>query len=117
MGIITLLLCLHAQASAFSFTSSSLIKNPFSTDTIRSTITIQLYPNPSSSWVFIKHPIVTTKLAQIVVSNFKGNVIQKINTKPQSQQTIINISHLPTGMYLITWVNGNETATARLNKE
>jgi len=78
---------------------------------------IQLYPNPSSSWVFIKHPLVTKKDAQILITDIAGNVLQKIVTKIQSQETIINISHLPTGVYLVTWMNGNETGSARLSKE
>jgi hypothetical protein len=88
------------------FKDSSLIK-----------LSIQLYPNPSSNWVFIKHPLVTKKDAQILITDMAGNVLQKIVSKTQTSQTIINISHLQTGIYVITWMNGIETGTARLSKE
>lgn len=117
LAILSLFIYLHLQAKTSSFSCLNLTESIVFIDTIRSPISIQLYPNPSSNWLFIKHPMVTKKQSQIVITNLSGNPIQKISAKLKSQQTIINISHLPTGMYLVIWMNGVETATARLSKE
>ncbi len=117
LAILSLFIYFHVHAKTASFSCLKLTESIAFIDTIRSPISIQLYPNPSSNWLFIKHPMVTNKQAHIIITTLSGNLVQKINTKPQSQQTIINISHLPTGMYLVTWINGVEAGTARLSKE
>ncbi len=117
LAILSLFIYFHLNAKTSLFSCLNLTETIVFIDTIRSPISIQLYPNPSSNWLFIKHPLITKKQSQIVITNLSGNPIQKISTKLQSQQTIINISHLPTGMYLVIWLNGVETVTARLSKE
>lgn len=117
MGILSLFLHLHLLAEGSSFQLPLPKGYTILVDTILKPVSIHLYPNPSSNWLFIKHPLVTKKDAQILITDIAGNVFQKIVFKTQSLQTIINISHLPAGIYLVTWANGVERATARLSKE
>lgn len=117
LAILCLLLFTNLHATSYPFLQIKPIEKALGFDTIPTLVSVSLYPNPSSNWVFIKHPLVTKKDALIVITDFSGNLIQKIIAKNLSTQTIINIGHLPTGVYLVTWINGVERGTARLSKE
>ncbi|HEX4957692.1 MAG TPA: T9SS type A sorting domain-containing protein [Lacibacter sp.] len=77
---------------------------------------LKLYPNPSSNWVFVTHPSVSKKGIQLTITDFSGKLIMKTDVKPQTVQTILNISQLQAGVYFVSWSNGNETGTLRLRK-
>lgn len=102
----------------------SFLKNQLSINTVSSlrenridiTNSLELYPNPSSGWTFIKHPAVNKKGVQLTVTDINGKLIMKTDVKPQTVQTILNISQLQPGVYFVMWSNGNETGTLRLRK-
>ena len=56
---------------------------------------IKIYPNPSSSHVFIKSP--TNLITKIELYNLLGERIQSLNNNVES----INISNLDSGIYLL----------------
>jgi FG-GAP-like repeat/Secretion system C-terminal sorting domain/IPT/TIG domain len=101
----------------------SYFKNQLSiniTSAVRNTIdissSIEIYPNPSSNWAFIKHPMINKKGAQLVVTDLNGKQVLKAEVKTQTVQSIININQLQPGVYFVTWSNGLETGTVRLRK-
>lgn len=117
------LLDIMAGTSTNSATGTmNYFKNQLSINTtsaVRNTVDVSsllsVYPNPSSNWAFIKHPT-SLKGGEIRISDITGKLIQKVEAKNQIQQTIINISHLQAGFYFITWQNGKETGTLKLQK-
>ncbi|XVJ67633.1 MAG: T9SS type A sorting domain-containing protein [Lacibacter sp.] len=77
---------------------------------------LKVYPNPSNNWVFVTHPSVNKKGVQLTIADISGKLAMKTEVKPQTVQTILNISQLQPGVYFVTWSNGNETGTLKLRK-
>ncbi|WP_407525438.1 T9SS type A sorting domain-containing protein [Lacibacter sp. MH-610] len=77
---------------------------------------LKVYPNPSSNWLFVTHPSVSKKGVQLTITDINGKLVMKTDIKPQTVQTILNISQLQAGVYFVSWNNGNETGTLRLRK-
>lgn len=103
--------------------NSNYFKNQLSinpTSAVSSVIDItsqlSLYPNPSSNWAFIKHPSINKKGVQLTITDISGKLVMKTEVKPQTVQTILNISQLQPGVYFVNWSNGNERGTLRLRK-
>lgn len=77
---------------------------------------LKLYPNPSSNWLFIQHPETAQKGTYIIIIDYTGKPILKIDVKMQTQNTIINLSSLQAGYYVVTWKSEHETGTAKFLK-
>ncbi|MBS4064860.1 MAG: T9SS type A sorting domain-containing protein [Chitinophagaceae bacterium] len=77
---------------------------------------LKVYPNPSSNWLFVTHPVINRRGVQLLISDMNGKTVLKADVKIQTMQSILNISSLITGVYVITWSNGNERGTAMLQK-
>jgi FG-GAP-like repeat/Secretion system C-terminal sorting domain/IPT/TIG domain len=108
----------NSASGTMSFFKNQLSIN--TTSAIRNTIDISssldVYPNPSSNWAFIKHPAINKKGAHLVVTDMSGKQALIAEVKTQTAQSILNISQLQPGMYFVTWSNGNERGTVRLRK-
>ncbi len=81
------------------------------------TLSLEVYPNPSTNWAFIKHPMANKKGIYLVVTDISGKQVLKTEVKTQTVQSTFNISQLQPGVYFVTWSNGNETGTVRLHKK
>ncbi|MBP6686716.1 MAG: VCBS repeat-containing protein [Lacibacter sp.] len=81
------------------------------------TLSLEVYPNPSTNWAFIKHPMANKKGIYLVVTDISGKQVLKTEVKTQTVQSTFNISQLQPGVYFVTWNNGNETGTVRLHKK
>lgn len=77
---------------------------------------LKVYPNPSSSWLFVQHPEVIKKGTQLILTDYTGKLVLRVDVKAQTQNTIINISSLQAGYYILTWKNETETGAAKILK-
>ncbi len=77
---------------------------------------LKVYPNPVLDRATISHPLVKRKTITIVIKDMNGNTVYSSEAKLQSRQTVINISHLQPGAYLLTWYNDYERGTLQLQK-
>jgi hypothetical protein len=59
---------------------------------------IRIYPNPTTGELRIENG--ELRIEQIVIYDVYGNALQS-HTSPMSPEAIINISHLPTGIYFL----------------
>ena len=71
---------------------------------------VQIYPNPSNSFVILEYSASTAEKLQISIIDNKGAVVKTISANSMSglNQTKIDISTLSNGIYLVkTVINGN----------
>jgi hypothetical protein len=65
--------------------------------------TIMISPNPSRDWVVLTFPeIILPKETDIVIYNLFGQVVMKSRVYPQNRMVSLNVSSLPSGVYLAT---------------
>jgi hypothetical protein len=84
---------------------------------MKSTYDIQLYPNPTSNLINIQYNLLDNSLVSIQLMDVNGKIIQEITNTKQSQGShtqSINTLQLPTGLYLVKCVIGNEVVVKRL---
>lgn len=77
---------------------------------------LRAYPSPAKDLVTIEHAI--TSKGRLTITTTDGRIIKQIDIKPNLSQSVINISSLKAGLYIVRFVNGNsQTETTRLIKE
>jgi hypothetical protein len=77
---------------------------------------IRAYPSPAKDLVTIEHKVNAGGKLSITTSD--GRVIRQIDTKPDLSQTVINISNLKAGLYIVRFAYSNgETETVKFIKE
>jgi len=61
---------------------------------------IAIYPNPASNWIVVKtsNP---EKLQYIEIHNLNGTPLKRLSNVANSEETKINISNLPAGIYFV----------------
>jgi hypothetical protein len=113
--ILSIILCAAATISSAQITTvdSSTTAQPVIIDVSNK---LKIYPNPSSNWLFVTHPVISKKGVQLLVSDMNGKTVLKADVKTQTMQSILNISSLLAGVYIITWSNGYERGTAMVRK-
>ncbi len=77
---------------------------------------LSVYPNPSSDRIVITHPV-ANKPASISITNINGITVYQTKVKHQSSETVIDISKLNTGVYVLSWKSGNENGNIKLTKK
>lgn len=81
-----------------------------------SNLGLRAYPSPARDLVTIEHGVTTKGRLSITAAD--GRVIRQIDIKPDLSQTVINVSNLKAGLYIIRFANGNgQTETTKLIKE
>jgi hypothetical protein len=92
----------NKQASVFA----SLNSQSTNVTNIFDNLKIEMYPNPASSNVTIRFSSLPSLGTKITLLNITGNVIY--SRLVENTQEILNIQHLPTGIYLVkTELNNN----------
>lgn len=83
---------------------------------IDSNIGLRAYPSPAKDLVTIEHKVnVAGKLS---ITTADGRVVKQLDTKPDLGQTVINISNLKGGLYIVRFMYANgQTETVKLVKE
>jgi hypothetical protein len=77
---------------------------------------LKIYPNPSSNWLFITHPVVSKKGTQIIITDVNGKTALKADVKTETSQSIFNISSLTSGIYYVIWSGSFERGRAVIIK-
>jgi hypothetical protein len=72
------------------------------------TNSVKFYPNPSSDFISIENALGST----VTISNALGQVVKQ--TKIENQIEKVSISNLNSGVYFITFMNGQQKTTQRL---
>ena len=78
-----------------------------------------IYPNPARDRVSIKIQIIDREaLLKLHIVNNLGQILESYNAASQ-QELSIDVSHLPSGIYLLNLadIDGNSIATKKLTKE
>ncbi|MDD2200217.1 MAG: T9SS type A sorting domain-containing protein, partial [Bacteroidales bacterium] len=71
---------------------------------------LSLYPNPAADWIFVQ---IEAYNVDIEITDINGRVL--ISDKLTS--SVIDISHLPEGMYIVKLNTGKEIITEKFFKE
>jgi hypothetical protein len=79
-------------------------------------IVLKAYPSPAKDQVTIEHPVSNKGILSITTTD--GRVVKQMDTKPGLNQTVINISNLKAGLYVVRFLNENrQTETVKLIKQ
>ena len=88
-------------------------------DEISSIEGLKVYPNPARDWLTIEIKLIDKQeILQLQVINNLGQIVESYNAASQ-QELSIDVSHLPSGIYLLNLadIDGNSIATKKLTKE
>lgn len=66
--------------------------------------TISVFPNPANDSLVVRHPF-SRASAQILIYSTGGREVIATNCDPQSEQTAIDLSDLPAGIYYVAFRN------------
>ncbi len=81
---------------------------------------LKLYPNPSTSQVFVPLNLASRSDVVITVRDINGKLVRnvKLNKVSQGVENVeLNISNLPTGTYIVTLIKGSEVISGKLVKQ
>jgi hypothetical protein len=79
-------------------------------------ITLRAYPSPAKDQVTIEHSV--TAKGKLSIATTDGRIVKQFDTRPELNQTIINISDLKAGLYIVRFVNDSGGAeTTKLIKQ
>lgn len=77
---------------------------------------LRAYPSPARDLVTIEHAAATKALLSISTSD--GRIVKQVDVKPDMDQTVINISALKAGLYIVRFTDGKGgTESLKLVKE
>lgn len=68
---------------------------------------VAVFPNPTSNFVIIQHPIFVQRIA-IKVFDVTGKVVKSFYLNQNTSQTKIDLGNLPKGVYKLFWTTGLE---------
>ncbi len=78
--------------------------------------TFEAYPNPTDSWITVKHETVVTN-AEVLITDLQGRKQLSQKTNKGESSTKINLSSLPTGIYMVTLTSEGRKQTLRVIKK
>ncbi len=85
--------------------------------TVKSSIEMKAFPIPAKDVVTVQHATITNN-SQINILSLDGKIIKAITPAAGAQQTVINLSTINTGIYLLQFNSGNgEIETMKLIKK
>jgi hypothetical protein len=95
----------------FKFNSNSL----GITDKQKTTVSLNAYPNPATSKVFIQHDLKEASTARLHVTNLLGVRVKSIPISPTSNKTQLDISDFASGIYFYSLeIDGKISMTKKL---
>jgi hypothetical protein len=68
-------------------------------------IRLRAYPSPAKDEVTIEHAINGKGMLSLTTSD--GKLVKQVDVTPELNQTVIDISNLKAGLYLVRFINGN----------
>jgi len=79
--------------------------------------TLKLFPNPGSGILNIEMPTASREKAQIVISDLAGSLHLQRQMSEDGGYYRINIASLPSGMYIVTVVQGGQRFSTKFIKQ
>lgn len=77
---------------------------------------LRVYPSPAKDQVTIEHAM--TAKGSLSIATADGRIVKQVDFKPELNQTIIDVSGLKAGLYIVRFVNaGGQAETTKLIKE
>ena len=70
-----------------------------------------MYPNPAKDQLHITN---TTPVLQVDIYNVEGERIH--SEAPESEESVLNIGHLPAGIYIVRMTTGEQVFTRKFVK-
>lgn len=89
---------------AFSYSNILKLENDIKN------ISLKIYPNPSSKYLVVQHPSITTQ-SFIRIYNVNGALVRKLNVPGSETQTIVQVAGLSKGVYKIIWGDDKQSLT------
>ena len=81
----------------------------------KASVQFKAFPVPASNELMVQHPK-SNKQSRIAIHLTDGRLVETIELNPNSQQTVINISSLSKGSYLLTYSDNEQKETIRFQK-
>src|SRR4029078_52972 len=78
-------------------------------------LSLRAYPLPAKDQVTIEHAV--TGKGTLSITTTDGRLVKQMDVKPDLDQSIINISNLKAGFYIVRFVNGSHIESIKLVKE
>lgn len=77
---------------------------------------LRVYPSPAKDQVTIEHAI--TARGSLSITTADGRIVKQVDLKPELNQTIVDVSGLKAGLYIVRFINaGGQAETTKLIKE
>jgi hypothetical protein len=103
-----------SPAGNIALTATLTAENPTGIEDILSE-TLQIYPNPAKDELYIKSELPVVK---IEIMDFAGRIVETLRaTSLQDSTTIINVSALPQGVYMLKVYTGSGVTIKKVVKE
>jgi hypothetical protein len=80
-----------------------------------SSLSVKIYPNPANTFINIEWNGNSREKSTIRIINFTGSLVASEEKNPHAKQVKINISDLPTGLYLVNIQSGSQTVTKKVS--
>lgn len=77
---------------------------------------VSVFPNPTANWATINHEALAANTL-ITVVDLQGNKRLSVTAKKGDTSTKIDLTHLPSGLYLISLANGDKLQTLKVVKK
>ena len=77
--------------------------------------TVRLYPNPASDFVKVKFDKSDKEPKKIRVINSSGSLVRVFEISPLTEPTVLNLSGLPEGLYLVNFQSRTQYITKKLS--
>ncbi len=74
---------------------------------------LRVYPNPTSGFVTIEHPFVSSS-TQLILVDMQEKIVRQIDMKKGTTTTTIDLTGLATGAYKLAWKDKSKTSTSTL---
>lgn len=107
--------------SAANTNDSLMTKNPDqmkTTSNISKAAAFGVYPNPSSGEFTIRYDVLKKADVSLVIYDMKGTIIRSlVNVRDQYEgqyHVPVNLKELPTGIYIVSLINGDKKSTERI---
>ncbi len=95
----------------FGMTDASIV---VSTKEINNISNMQVYPNPSSSQVFVKLSLKSSENVRIELMNTMGQLVYSSKVTGKNINTSVNVSNLSTGIYMLNVITSEGIKTTKL---
>jgi len=89
--------------------------NGIGINTAGPSLKITVYPNPANTFAVIELDGLVSVPSTIRIIDYTGYTLINAQLKPQERQIRLNLSDLPSGLYLINFISGSQMVTKKIS--